>query len=139
MGGCNGMITQGAAYQCDQATETIADVLNKCISTFSKDFAVKFPGLRAVTEWSLGSYWDANLACSNSDVLRTLFTENVKSFAQIEPENQIEPVFWSWKMPYGPKFQPGWSLKSFSGMDELSDSNGRCIVGTWGNESPLPK
>jgi hypothetical protein len=136
--GCNGMITQGGAYQCDEPNDKIRAVLNTCVTGFAKDFAMKFHGLRAVTEWSIGSYWDANLACGNSEVLRAIFEENIKAFALISPEIQIEPVFWSWKMPYGPKFQPGWSLKSFAGMDELSDSNGRCVVGTWAKENPLP-
>lgn len=131
------MITQGSSYQCDEPIDKIRSVLNNCITGFSKDFAMKFHGLRAVTEWSIGSHWDANFACQNSNVLRALFGENVEAFAMIDPEIQIEPVFWSWKMPYGPKFQPGWSLKFFSGMDELSDSNGRCVVGAWAKESPL--
>lgn len=135
--GCNGAITQGSAYQCDEPTDKIRDILNTCIAGFAKDFALKFHGLRAVTEWSLGSHWDANLACKNSDVLRAIFEENVQAFALIDPEIQIEPMFWSWKMPYGPKFQQGWSLKTFAGMAELSASNGACIVGKWGRESPL--
>lgn len=135
--GCNGAITQGASYQCDEPIDKIRSVLNTCISGFASDFAMKFHGLRAVTEWSLGSHWDANMACTNSDVLRTIFEENVRAFALIEPEIQIEPVFWSWKVPYGAKFQPGWSLKSFAGMAELSASDGSCVVGSWAKESPL--
>lgn len=135
--GCNGGIMKipNAMYQCDQAIDVIKAGMNTCITKFSQDFASKFQGLRAVTEWSLGTYFDANLACSNSDVLRALYAENMDAFSNIEPENQIEPVFWSWKMPYGPKFQAGWSLKSFSGMDELADSNGVCMVGDWAKES----
>jgi len=71
--GCNGMITQGSAYQCDESIDKIRGVLNPCITGFAKDFAMKFHGLRAVTEWSIGSYWDANYACQNSNVLRALF------------------------------------------------------------------
>merc|ERR1719223_826610 len=136
--GCNGNIVQGAMYQCDQPLHEIRAMLNTCTSTYAENFARIFKGKRAVTEWSLGSAPDANIACSNPDVLRVLFEENVKAFAKIDPEEQIEPVFWSWKMPYGPKFQPGWSLRYFAGLSEMSDSNGRCVVGAWGQESPLP-
>lgn len=135
--GCNGMLTQGAAYQCDQPLEVIRGILYPCISGFAEGFASKFHGLRAVTEWSIGSHWDANMACHNSGLLRTLFEENVKAFAIVDPEQQMEPVFWSWKMPYGPKFENGWSLKKFSGNSELSDSNGVCVVGDWAKENPL--
>merc|ERR1719223_865060 len=136
--GCNGNIVQGAMYQCDQPLHEIRAMLNTCTSTYAENFARIFKGKRAVTEWSLGSAPDANIACSNPDVLRVLFEENVQAFAKIDVEDQIEPVFWSWKMPYGPKFQPGWSLRYFAGLSEMSDSNGRCVVGAWGQESPLP-
>lgn len=135
--GCNGQIVQGSAYQCDEPIDRIRGILNGCITGFAQDFAMKFHGLRAVTEWSIGTHYDANMACNNPPVLRTLFEENVRAFALIDPEIQIEPVFWSWKMPYGPKFKGGWSLKTFAGMDELSDSNGECVVGAWAKESPL--
>lgn len=138
--GCNGMITQGAAYQCDEPVDHIRSVLQPCISNFARDFAMKFHGLRAVTEWSIGTHWDANMACTSPDVQRALFEENINAFAMVSnSEIRIEPVFWSWKMPFGPKFQPGWSLKTFAGMDELADSNGRCIVGAWASESPLTR
>lgn len=135
--GCNGEIVQGAMYQCDEMVDQIKGRLNACIVTYAEHFAQIFQGLRAITEWSLGTSPDANLACTSQDVLRALFEENVQAFANIEPGQQIEPVFWSWKMPYGPKFQPGWSLKYFAGLDEASDSDGRCMVGAWAQETPV--
>eukprot|EP00448_Togula_jolla_P010536 CAMPEP_0170597624 /NCGR_PEP_ID=MMETSP0224-20130122/15806_1 /TAXON_ID=285029 /ORGANISM="Togula jolla, Strain CCCM 725" /LENGTH=564 /DNA_ID=CAMNT_0010922107 /DNA_START=173 /DNA_END=1867 /DNA_ORIENTATION=- len=142
---CNGLIQStkiaGGGYTCDDTIEKITGRLRDCIFSFAGEFDQLFPkpDLRAVTEWSLGTNPDANLACSNADVLRVLFETNVNAFGLLHEKGLIEPFFWTWRMPFGPKFQPGWSLKYFSGMagDESLDSNGRCVVGTWAKENPL--
>eukprot|EP00448_Togula_jolla_P037734 CAMPEP_0170633464 /NCGR_PEP_ID=MMETSP0224-20130122/36006_1 /TAXON_ID=285029 /ORGANISM="Togula jolla, Strain CCCM 725" /LENGTH=600 /DNA_ID=CAMNT_0010962507 /DNA_START=50 /DNA_END=1852 /DNA_ORIENTATION=+ len=144
---CNGLIQSpkvaGGGYQCDESTDRIRGMLRDCIFSFAGEFNQLFPSpdLRAVTEWSLGTNPDANMACTNADVLRVLFEANVNAFAILHEEGLglIEPFFWTWRMPYGPKFQPGWSLKFFSGLagQETLDSNGRCLVGEWAEEDPL--
>lgn len=140
---CQGLVIQGGGYQCDQQLQTISSKLRDCVYGFAGDFVAKFDGMCAVTEWSLGTHFDANMACSNSNVLRAVFEANVDAFSFITereaPRFKIEPFFWTWRMPYGPKFQPGWSLKYFSGLakDENQDSNGECVVGNWAMENPL--
>merc|ERR1712217_690829 len=109
------------------------------MGSFVGNFTSEFDGLRAVTEWSLGSHYDSYLACTNIRVLRTLFEENVRAFAMLDSSSRIEPIFWTWQVPYGPNFQPGWSLKFFSGYSNKTDSNGRCVVGNWAKVSPLAR
>merc|ERR550525_753583 len=139
--GATGQIIQGGAYQCDEKLAVIRQRVQPAIKGFADDFVTKFDGLRAMTEWSLGSYWDAMLACSETDVLRLLFELNVVNFASLERNTSkaIEPIFWTWSMPYGPKFEPGWSLKFFSGYSNKTDSNGRCVVGNWAKLDPLAR
>lgn len=138
-GPTQGLITQGGGYQCDEPLYWIRGKLADTIYSFAGDFAEKFDGLRAVTEFSLGTSADADLACTSSDVLRIVFEENVKAYLILDNTFKIEPFFWTWRMPYGPKFQPGWSLKYFSGMakDEAYSSDGRCVVGAWAKANPL--
>jgi len=139
--GATGQIVQGGQYQCDEKLDGIREKLQKSIKAFADDFVANFDGLRAVTEWSLGTYWDAMLACSETDVLRLLFELNVVNFASLKRDDtkSIEPIFWTWQMPYGPNFEPGWSLKFFSGYSNKTDSNGRCVVGNWAKVSPLAR
>lgn len=132
-GACNGAVIPGFGYICDEPLPKIRSLLQNCIEAYGKTFAASYDGLRSITEWSLGSNSDNLIACTNSEVLRVLFEENVKAFALAEQGSLVEPIFWSWKMPYGPRFQPGWSLKYFSGMStfETQAANGTCMVGSW--------
>lgn len=138
-GWAGGKVYPGEAYTCDQALAGVRKILARDMSGFARGFADKYHGLRALTEWSLGTNPDADLACTNLDLLRVVFEENVKAWGLLGHENRIEPFFWTWRIPYGPKFQPGWSLKYFSGMAgvEPEVSNGRCVVGSWAKENPL--
>lgn len=131
-GGCDGRIIWGGKYRCDEPLEKIRGYLADCSYAFAGQFKADFDGLRAVTEWSMGTYWDADLQCSNSDVLRTSFVEGVRAFAIVNESVALEPIFWSWRIPHAPKFQAAWSLKYFSGfVDEADNSDGGCMVGKW--------
>lgn len=138
-GFAGGKVYPGDAYTCDQELDSVRTILRNDLRTYAEDFARTFKGLRALTEWSLGTNPDADLACTNQDLLRVVFEENVMAWGLLGDENKIEPFFWSWRIPYGPKFQPGWSLKYFSGLAGIEPevSNGRCVVGTWAKENPL--
>ena len=35
--------------------------------------------------------------------------------------DEIEPFFWTWKMPFGPNFEAGWSLKYVLGLEKDPD------------------
>lgn len=146
---CNGAIIPAysdasgsfsAGYQCDDVLEDVQSKLTSCIDYYAQLFIEQFDGLRAIAEWSLGTHWDANVACTNNNLLRIVFKEHIGAFAALRsnsPDDAIvEPIFWTWRVPYGPKFQPGWSLKYFSGLsiDENQNSNGHCIVGPWARE-----
>jgi len=96
-------------------------------------FKANFDGLRSVTEWSMGTYWDTDLQCTDFDVLRVSFEENVKGFTILHKSMTLEPIFWTWKIPFAPKFRFAWSLKFFSGLTDHGETNanGSCVVGQW--------
>merc|ERR1712039_323680 len=56
-------------------------------------------------------------------VIRAFMTEQVASFQK----NDIEPYFWTWRMPYGPAFEPGWSLKYILGKETERPSPQACM------------
>lgn len=141
-GGAQGSRIPGTGYQCEDDLEKIRGVLVGATRSFAQNFVSQFRGLRAVTEWSMGSHYDASLACKTDEVLRIIFQENVNAFAVLahSETDRIEPFFWSWKLPYGPEFRQGWSLKDFSGFDREEgdyDTGGKCIVGSWARMNPL--
>lgn len=127
-----------AGYQCDQALADVEAKVKACAGYYSQYFVKQIDGLRAITAWSIGTHWDANIACSNENLLRIIFNASLNEFADLgsRSKGKVEPVFWTWSTPYGPKFQPGWSLKYFSGLTVEGDrsSDGRCVVGPWARE-----
>jgi hypothetical protein len=56
----------------------------------------------------------AVLACNDPSVLNAFLEEQVSAMKAAN----IESFFWTWRMPYGPVFEPGWSLKHLSGLEE---------------------
>jgi len=115
-GSCKGESDPGTprdGYRCEDALVDIRNILSGCIAPWAKHFADTYPGLRATTEFSLGTNQDALHACNDLTVLSAFFTLQLGSFAS----NTIEPFYWTWRMPYGPKFEAGWSFKQFSGLE----------------------
>lgn len=116
-GTCDGRVSQGGGYLCDQPIETVRSLLRSCIRPWAEGFAAKFgggDGLMSVTEFSVGTFQDARLACTDRDVLSVFLEEQVSAFQ----DSKIEGFFWTWRMPYGNVFQPGWSLKHLAGLED---------------------
>jgi len=132
-GACDGRLTWGGAYRCDEPLDKVRGILAGCSYAFAGEFKANFDGLRSVTEWSMGTYWDTDLQCADFDVLRISFEENVKGFTILHKSMTLEPIFWTWKIPFAPKFRFAWSLKFFSGLTDHGEtnSNGSCVVGQW--------
>jgi len=113
---CSGRVLPTGKYLCDQPVEELRPILRGCAETYAKKFAWRFgDDQKACTEFSLGTYEDALLACNDVDLLRMFLEEQLAVFA----EYGIEAFFWTWRMPYGPTFQRGWSLKFISGLERL--------------------
>jgi len=109
----SGRLTDGGAYHCDDPIEEIRPKLQTAISEFTDDFVKHFPGLRSCSEFSLGTYDQALGACTDSANQELFLNEQVT----IMNKNGIEPFFWTWRMPYGSVFEPGWSLKHALGKE----------------------
>jgi len=109
----SGRLVEGGAYFCDDPIGEIRPKLQKAIGEFADDFVQHFPGLRSCSEFSLGTYEQALGACTDSANQELFLNEQVT----IMNKNGIEPFFWTWRMPYGSAFEPGWSLKHVLGKE----------------------
>ncbi|CAE7250949.1 exgA [Symbiodinium pilosum] len=114
-GHCDGRTVKGGAFSCSAPLADVRGKLNWCAHDASSRLRHLFgKGLVAVTEFSAGTFHQARYACSDSKVVRAFLEEQVKAFRS----DQIEPFFWTWKMPFGPNFEPGWSLKYLLGLEK---------------------
>jgi len=109
----SGRLTDGGLYHCDDAIDEIRPKLQTIISGFTDNFVENFPGLRSCSEFSLGTYDQALGACTDPANQELFLNEQVT----IMNKNGIEPFFWTWRMPYGSAFEPGWSLKHALGKE----------------------
>lgn len=119
---CSGRTVSGGAYTCDQPLDEIRSKLRECARGWAEDFAKQFKGLKAVTEFSAGTFDQALGACMDPSVLGAFLEEQVAAFT----DSSVEPFFWSWRMPYGPVFEPGWSLKHLLGK-EVAKAPAPCL------------
>jgi len=113
---CQIRTVPGGGAMCDDSLEDIKTLLQGCANSFAEDFAKKFDGQKASSEFSVGTYSEATLACNDREVLKAFLEVEVKTF----DSNGIMPFFWTWRMPYGKVFEPGWSLKALAGLETSS-------------------
>lgn len=121
-GTCDGRLLPGGGYVCGDPLDQIRSTLRACAESFTRDFQDMFPDpdLRATTEFSGGSFENGALACRDPDVVKVLLEEQRRAFLS----GKIEAFFWTWRMPEGPKFEAGWSLKQIAGLEEVSPPGG---------------
>jgi len=116
-GGTSGRTVGGGGYFCDEPLEKIRRVLENAVHGHVKGVISNFgdAGLKAISEFSLGTFDEALKACTDPAVLEMFLDIQVKAFQKAA----IEPFFWTWRMPYGPVFEPGWSLKHVMGKENV--------------------
>lgn len=113
-GGAASTLGSGVAITCDAPLEEVVKAMKKALWTFEKRIAANANGLVATSEFSSTTYLDAALACDDLDVTRAWLEAQMDVFNRLN----VEPFFWTWKMPYGPNFERGWSLKFIAGLQE---------------------
>jgi len=111
---CSGRTVSGGAYLCNQPVHEIQSKIHKCIEADMQKFAERVDGLKACSEFSLGTFENPTMACNNRDTLYMYLGEQLSVFKQFH----IEPFFWTWRMPYGKNFESGWSLKWIAGLEK---------------------
>lgn len=122
---CSGRVTAGGGYWCDQPIDEIEQKLQGCINGWAQSMPSRFPNtLLACSEFSVGTYATAREACTDPQVLKAFLKVQLAAFS----DNSIQAYFWTWKMPFGSVFEPGWSLKRLAG---LQDPNTLPCQGTW--------
>ncbi|CAJ1353264.1 unnamed protein product [Effrenium voratum] len=57
-GGCDGRVISGGGFACDDPLDEIRQKIDGCVKSFTQDFRKNFGGLRAVTEFSTGTFQD---------------------------------------------------------------------------------
>lgn len=110
---CSGRTVDGGAYFCDDPLDDIRDVILKCVGDHVQKMTEHFGGLKSCSEFSIGTYDQAQFACIDKETQDIFFEEQLHGFNR----SNIESFFWTWKMPYGPIFEPGWSLKHHLGKE----------------------
>jgi len=115
---CSGRTSSGGAYLCNGSISEIQQIQHSCISEFTNTFKQHFLGLKATSEFSIGTFDKATEACTAKNVLDSFLDVQVQAFEAA----QIESYFWTWKMPYGRTFEPGWSLKFATGLEDTERS-----------------
>jgi len=112
---CSGCDGDMCGWRCDTPADASRSRLRGCIETWQNNFNQMFKGgLRAASEFSTSTYRDAAIACRDMDLARSLLEDQVAAFKA----NGVEGFFWTWRIPYGPKFQSGWSLKYLTGVED---------------------
>ncbi|CAK0827489.1 unnamed protein product, partial [Prorocentrum cordatum] len=102
------------AWTSDTPGDEVQAKLRGCIARWRDRVSATLPdGLTAISEFSAGTWRRGSTAVRALDLTRAYFQMQVQAFREIS----IEPFFWNWKMPYGPTFQSGWSLKSLLGIE----------------------
>lgn len=114
-GWSSGRTVDGGAYHCDDPIDEIRPILQRAIDGYVSSFRANFGDIaaKAISEFSLGTFDQTLQACHDPAVLEMFLDMQVKSFDAAG----IEPFFWTWRMPYGSSFEPGWSLKYVTGNE----------------------
>ncbi|CAJ1426451.1 unnamed protein product [Effrenium voratum] len=112
-GGCDGRVISGGGFACDDPLDEIRQKIDGCVKSFTQDFRKNFGGLRAVTEFSTGTFQDARFACQDRRVLEAFLQVQADAYKAAD----IQPFFWTWRMPHGPIFERGWSLRWLAGLE----------------------
>eukprot|EP00439_Symbiodinium_sp_Y106_P073319 s341_g13.t2 len=109
-GNCDGRSDGLGAYSCGADPAKYAGVLNSCAAGFARSSYFRWGsqgGLVSVSEFSLGTADAIDVACKEPTLLWTMLGEQLAAFRKY----YFESVIWTWKMPYAPDFEPGWSLQ----------------------------
>jgi len=112
-GTCDGRVIDGGGYKCGDPVHEVQAKLERCVIPWAQKFHSNFKGLKSCSEFSAGSYQDSRYACNGEMMLRMFLRTQVRTMEMYD----IEPSFWSWRMPYGGVSEPGWSLKHLSGSE----------------------
>ncbi|CAK9057273.1 3-beta-glucanase) [Durusdinium trenchii] len=114
---CDMRADESGSLNCDAPMETIRPKLYKCASSFAETFQNQFGMQMAVSEFSVGTSEDALFACRDRKVLMAFLQEQLSAWDAFG----IQGFFWTWRMPFGKIFEPGWSLRWLAGLEETAN------------------
>jgi len=112
--GAVGTLEGDVRARCDQPLDVVRRILRSQVDEYAMELTSRVDGLKSCTEFSAGTNQDAVLACNDRDLTNTFIREQIEATAS----HGIDAFFWTWKMPYGPAFEGGWSLKVNARMQD---------------------
>eukprot|EP00931_Biecheleriopsis_adriatica_P077584 TRINITY_DN5110_c0_g1_i2.p1 TRINITY_DN5110_c0_g1~~TRINITY_DN5110_c0_g1_i2.p1 ORF type:complete len:534 (-),score=114.85 TRINITY_DN5110_c0_g1_i2:308-1684(-) len=119
-GGCDMRTSEEGGLTCDAPLDVIQKKMNSCAKDFVDGFQKDFgDGQMSISEFSAGTSQEARVACTDRQVTRAFLAEQLA----VWENNGIEAFFWTWRMPFGPVFEPGWSLRWLAGMEEAHQAS----------------
>eukprot|EP00930_Biecheleria_cincta_P082550 TRINITY_DN72263_c0_g1_i1.p1 TRINITY_DN72263_c0_g1~~TRINITY_DN72263_c0_g1_i1.p1 ORF type:complete len:584 (-),score=115.12 TRINITY_DN72263_c0_g1_i1:139-1890(-) len=122
---CDGRSIEGGAYECTDSRADISAVMHGCIKGQAKLMLERFGSegaLLAFSELSAGTFEDARHACKDRRETGMFVEEILARLAA----SGIQGFFWTWRMPYGPTFEAGWSLKWLLGLEKTDGESNVC-------------
>lgn len=110
---CNSEPGTEGGFACSDPVEEARLVMRGCLRAVDNatiGHLSEWPQ-RAIAEFSLGTANHVAQQCFSRELLTVFLQEQLEAFADL---GGTEAYFWSWKMPAGPCFEPGWSLQHFT-------------------------
>mmetsp|Transcript_19662 Transcript_19662/g.34853 ORF Transcript_19662/g.34853 Transcript_19662/m.34853 type:complete len:593 (-) Transcript_19662:30-1808(-) len=132
-GHCDGRLDIGGGFRCNASEHELRKVMSGCTTGVAEGLKMRWGddgGLMSISEFSVGTFQDARLACKDRAVLKIFLEEQLASFDSVG----LQTFFWTWRLPYGPVFEPGWSFKYLTGLESKSPERVQC--GPPGPSSP---
>eukprot|EP00930_Biecheleria_cincta_P058857 TRINITY_DN44657_c0_g1_i1.p1 TRINITY_DN44657_c0_g1~~TRINITY_DN44657_c0_g1_i1.p1 ORF type:complete len:791 (+),score=144.83 TRINITY_DN44657_c0_g1_i1:28-2373(+) len=122
-GKCDGRTVPGGAYMCDSPKQSVLGTAAGCVKGEVQNMRTRFGrGLIAFSEISVGTFEDARYACKDRGVTSVLLDEMMIRFKN----SDVQSFFWTWRMPFAPVFEPGWSLRWLAGLEEPVSARQAC-------------
>jgi len=115
-GNCDGRSVEGGSFMCNASEHEIRKVTSLCSGGVAELLQKRWGddgGLMSISEFSVGTFQDGRAACKDRSVTKIFLEEELASFDSVG----LETFFWTWRMPYGPVFEPGWSFKYLTGHE----------------------
>mmetsp|Transcript_45912 Transcript_45912/g.102986 ORF Transcript_45912/g.102986 Transcript_45912/m.102986 type:complete len:548 (+) Transcript_45912:60-1703(+) len=105
---CDGRWDGQAAFNCQLPKSQ--GVVASCAAGNARNMKQRWRSvaeLVAVSEFSMGTADQPDFACKDPQLLTMVLKQQLASFGG----HGFQTMFWTWKLPHAPDFEPGWSLQ----------------------------
>ncbi|CAK0802531.1 unnamed protein product [Prorocentrum cordatum] len=103
-------------FACSSKPSDISEIARSCVTDFISEISHYINTKKAVSELSVGTWTEPTVACKERSVVEAVLNDQITSFGNAG----IEHYFWSWRTPFSPEYEPGWSLRWLSRREDKS-------------------